>query len=158
MDTLIEDQFYSALFVAAGAIIFVLEIFIPSYGILGLFAAGFAGLGIYGFFHQGREALAFGALVVLVAFMVLVLRYVVRRLKLSGTLPPETSISVDEELPSFDGKQGIAVTPLRPAGIAKIDGKRVDVVTSGKFIDQDKRVQVVETSGNRVVVREIPAQ
>ncbi|HLU48837.1 MAG TPA: hypothetical protein VK116_12165, partial [Planctomycetota bacterium] len=44
---------------------------------------------------------------------------------------------------------------LRPAGVAEIDGKRVDVVTSGRFIERDRRVRVVDTTGNRVVVREI---
>ncbi len=39
---------------------------------------------------------------------------------------------------------------------ARIDGKRVDVVATGKFIEKDRRVRVVETTGNRVVVREIP--
>jgi membrane-bound ClpP family serine protease len=31
----------------------------------------------------------------------------------------------------------------------------IDVVSDGPFIPQDRRIEVVEVSGNRVVVREI---
>jgi membrane-bound serine protease (ClpP class) len=33
------------------------------------------------------------------------------------------------------GKGGTAATPLRPAGIAYLDGERVDVVSEGAFIE-----------------------
>ena len=50
---------------------------------------------------------------------------------------------------------------MDPAGAVEnawnpeIDGKRVDVVTAGKFIDKETKIRVVETSGNRVVVRAV---
>jgi membrane-bound serine protease (ClpP class) len=47
------------------------------------------------------------------------------------------------------------VTGLRPAGKAKINGRLIDVVSDGPFIPADRRIEVVEVSGNRVVVREI---
>lgn len=152
----IGDPFYSSLFVGLGMILILLEIFIPSHGILTLFAAASAGLGVYGFFVQDNPAAAVGALVALVVFAVLALRFAVRRLRLIASLPPEVCHSIDEAIPGLDGKEGVAVTPLRPAGLARIDGKRVDVVATGTFIDRDSRIRVVETSGNRVVVREIP--
>lgn len=51
------------------------------------------------------------------------------------------------------GKIGITVTPLRPAGVAEIDGKRVDVISEGSFIAQATPVIVTATEGTRVVVR-----
>ena len=51
------------------------------------------------------------------------------------------------------GKTGLALTPLRPAGAARIDGQHVDVVTSGEFIDVGAPVQVIEAHGNRLVVQ-----
>ena len=44
--------------------------------------------------------------------------------------------------------------PLRPAGMALIKGKKVDVVSVGDFVEKDRAVELVEISGNRVVVRE----
>ena len=58
-----------------------------------------------------------------------------------------------EQLEQFLGKQGTASTVLRPAGIATIDGQRVDVVTRGDFIQQGEDIVVEEVEGARVTVR-----
>lgn len=52
------------------------------------------------------------------------------------------------------GKEGVAVTPLRPAGVAQIDGNRHDVISEGRMIPAGATVQVVQVKGVRVVVRE----
>ena len=39
-----------------------------------------------------------------------------------------------DALEDWVGKQGIAISPLRPAGVAEIEGKRLDVVTRGEFL------------------------
>jgi len=54
------------------------------------------------------------------------------------------------------GEEGVTVSELRPAGIALINGRRTDVVTDGEFVAVDQAVEVVEVSGNRVVVRRAP--
>ena len=51
------------------------------------------------------------------------------------------------------GKQGVAHTTLRPAGIAKIDGDLVDVVTEGDFIDAGSPIVVLRVVGGRNIVR-----
>ena len=56
-------------------------------------------------------------------------------------------------LGDFAGKRGTAITSLRPAGIALIDGERVDVVSQGSFIDKDAEVEVLKVEGGRVIVR-----
>ena len=53
------------------------------------------------------------------------------------------------------GDVGPAVTDLRPAGKALINGRRVDVITRGHMLDKGCTVEVVEVSGNHVVVREV---
>lgn len=52
------------------------------------------------------------------------------------------------------GKTGQALTQLHPAGAARIEGQRLDVVTSGEFIDAGAPVKVVEAHGNRIVVQQ----
>lgn len=52
------------------------------------------------------------------------------------------------------GDAGTALTRLRPAGKAIFNGRRVDVVTQGQMLDEGCPVEVVDVSGNRVVVRE----
>jgi hypothetical protein len=60
--------------------------------------------------------------------------------------PPETDRS-------WLGKGGIAVSPLRPSGIADVEGERVDVVSDGEFLEAGAQIVVSRVDGNRIVVR-----
>ena len=60
-----------------------------------------------------------------------------------------------KELTNLVGKSGKAVTPLRPAGVALINGQRVDIVTQGEFVAADTDVEVILVEGSRVVVRSL---
>jgi membrane-bound serine protease (ClpP class) len=53
------------------------------------------------------------------------------------------------------GKTGKASSPLRPAGIAEIDGRRIDVVSEGELIEPGQLIQVTRVDGNRIVVRHL---
>ena len=60
---------------------------------------------------------------------------------------PET-----EELAYFVDKKGVAVTVLRPAGMAEFDGVKLNVVSDGEFIPEGAAVRVARVEGNRIVV------
>ena len=51
------------------------------------------------------------------------------------------------------GVTGIAMTDLRPAGTAEINGERMDVVTEGDFVKAGATITVVRSEGFRHVVR-----
>ena len=51
------------------------------------------------------------------------------------------------------GKTGVAVTPLRPTGVARIDGERIEVATEGDFIAAGSEVRVVAMDRRRFFVR-----
>ncbi len=51
------------------------------------------------------------------------------------------------------GRRGVALTPLRPSGAAEIDGRRVDVVTAGEFVEARSPIRVVSVHGSRIEVR-----
>jgi membrane-bound serine protease (ClpP class) len=53
------------------------------------------------------------------------------------------------------GKRGTTVSPLRPAGIADLEGERVDVVSQGEWIDAGSPIEVIRVEGNRIVVRQV---
>ncbi|MBA3895354.1 MAG: ATP-dependent Clp protease proteolytic subunit, partial [Gemmatimonadales bacterium] len=54
------------------------------------------------------------------------------------------------------GKDGVALTDLRPAGTATIAGERVDVVTEGEYLSQGSPVRVIRSEGYRLVVQHVP--
>lgn len=57
--------------------------------------------------------------------------------------------------PELLNATGETVTRLRPSGVARINGQRVDVVTEGGMIERGAAVRVVAVEGTRIVVREV---
>lgn len=53
------------------------------------------------------------------------------------------------------GRDGVAVTDLRPSGTARVGEERIDVVTEGEYLPQGSKVQVVQSDGYRHVVRAV---
>ncbi len=53
------------------------------------------------------------------------------------------------------GVEGFALTPLHPAGYARLGSARVEVVSEGEFIERDDRVVVVQVEGDKIVVRKL---
>ncbi len=67
-------------------------------------------------------------------------------------------VSAPEKDHQWLGRTGTALSPLRPAGHAEIDGARVDVVSDGSFIDAGAAIEVTRVDGNRIVVRLLAPQ
>jgi|GEM_PF-253662 len=80
-----------------------------------------------------------------------------KHLILSGPPTDGSAGATDRSLARYEGKRGVTVSPLRPSGFARIDGRKVDVVTRGEMIDDDVEVEVIDVSANRVVVAQVKA-
>ena len=80
-----------------------------------------------------------------------------QRLALSTVMDTEMGYhsSSPEDFQGYLGQSGVALTPLRPSGTARIADKRVDVVTVGDFIPKDSNVKVVEVEGSKVFVEAV---
>jgi membrane-bound serine protease (ClpP class) len=77
-----------------------------------------------------------------------------RRLVLARDMPAAGGYaSAPEADRQWLGRAGRALSPLRPAGIADIDGARIDVVSDGGFIEAGEPIEVTRVDGNRIVVR-----
>jgi membrane-bound serine protease (ClpP class) len=159
------------LLVGVGLILLALEVFVtPGFGLTGVLglAALIGGLGlslvgagatwVVVVTAVGRVA---ASLLLALAVSLAVLRFL-PRLPFGRRLILETELTAHEgfaSAPETDrawlGKRGTAATPLRPAGIADIEGERVDVVSDGEFIDAGERLTVVRVDGNRIVVRHL---
>lgn len=157
------------LLVASGFALLVLEIFvIPGFGLAGVLGIGalLAGLSlslIGGGATWEFVAIAIGRVLISVflalAASLLLLRFL-PRLPFGRQLILETGLAAGEgyaSAPASDTtwlrKSGSTFSPLRPAGIAVIDGERVDVVSDGEFIDAGMPIVVTRVDGNRIVVR-----
>lgn len=71
-----------------------------------------------------------------------------RALILSDTVGAPATTSA-----SLLGRAGVAETALRPTGKAVVDGRRLDVVSEGDFVEQGAAIEIIEVAGPRIVVR-----
>ncbi len=155
-------------------LLLLVEIFVtPGFGVAGilglillvasLLAALIGNVGLAfpsgGQIAQASATLA-AALVLLVVLAVSLGKYLPTSNRLSGLiLSPELSsaegyTSADTDL-SLVGLIGKAVTGLRPSGTAELNGRRVDVIAQGTFIDVGTAIEVVDVRGSRVEVRPV---
>ncbi len=81
-----------------------------------------------------------------------------RRLVLATGMDADLGyVSAPESDRLWLGRTGTALSPMRPSGIAEIDGTRVDVVSEGGFIDAGASIEVTRVEGNRIVIRPLAA-
>ena len=73
-----------------------------------------------------------------------------KKMTLVAAQGPEYVTSRD--FTAFRGAVGTASSFLRPAGVATMDGRRVDVLTSGEFIAAGTPVRVTRVEGTRIFV------
>ena len=81
--------------------------------------------------------------------------YVAKKTSLVLGKVQENAYSSSASREHLMGKMGVASSLLRPAGVATIDGKRIDVTAEADFIPEGTRVEVVRVDGIKVVVREV---
>ena len=142
-----------------GVVVIIAEIILPSGGILSIAALGVFGYSLFIVFNEISMIIGFSfvaADLILIPVLVIVgLKLLARSpITLRQTLSRKEGVSSQSsELESYVGRQGNALTDLRPAGIAVIYGKRVDVVTRGEYLEKDSAIIVTAVTGNQIIVR-----
>lgn len=141
-----------------GVVVIVAEIILPSGGLLSLLAISVFGYSLYLVFTtlSTQTGIIFTVVdVVTIPILVVIgLKMLAKSpVTLNTRLSKESGVtSQAPELEIYQDKEGIALTPLRPAGTAKIDGQRVDVVSQGEFIEKNSLVVVTAVTGNQIIV------
>ncbi len=143
-----------------GFLMLAAEVFVPGMvlGILGLIAL-VAAIG-EAYYHYGLVTGTFvlvGVGVLTMAGFIIWMNLfphtaIGRRIMLRKSLVPGEG-EKDQSARGLIGRVGQAITPLRPAGTALIDGQRVDVVAESELIEPGASITVVYEEGMRVVVR-----
>lgn len=144
-----------------GIILLILEIFVSG-GILGLIGASAI---IIALFLAGYD-LTHMSLSILIAIVVAIVTFIIlyrsvgaekgffRKIILRDRTTSDQGYVSVEDRSFLIGKEGIAVTPLRPSGTITIDQERFDVVSEGSYIGKGTNVEIVRVEGMRIVVRE----
>jgi membrane-bound serine protease (ClpP class) len=147
------------LLLAAAALMW-LEMMIPSFGMLGLLAATAYVFAVVLAFKSSTAdgyIIAGAGLVILPSAFLLGFRVMrttrVGKKTLLGA-PARDSIQRGflEGAKALQGASGVALTDLRPAGMASLGGLRTDVVSSTAFIAKGTPITVIVVDGTRIVV------
>lgn len=145
-----------------GLMLVILEMFNPGFGAPGITGLILLVLGIILTARSLFEAIML--IIIILALLGIAFIFVYRsvskgrlskNLILSEALNTEAGFASVDNMEHYLGKEGTAVTPLRPAGIAVIDGVKLDVVTEGEYLPPDTRIVVIKVSGRRIVVKEL---
>jgi membrane-bound serine protease (ClpP class) len=151
----------SVVLFVAGFVLLLIEVFvIPGFGIAGVSGIAMVFIALGTAFASWTEALlviAFSVALSVVALGLLA-RYLSKydawgRFVLRTSATKEAGYVSGPSRDDLVGAIGETETVLRPAGVVRIDGQRVDAVSEGEYLQRGVLVQVVDISGNRVVVR-----
>jgi membrane-bound serine protease (ClpP class) len=158
---------FPILLFVVGFIALFIELFVPAAGVIG--AAGIicmiigTVLGYRSFGPTVGTLFLTGTLIGVPAMIVIGLKlfprtFVGKRLILSFSQRQEEGFTsyTSERYDDLLGKEGEALTMLRPSGMVLIDGRKQSVVTSGELVERGERVRVIKVEGSRVVVRRAP--
>lgn len=162
MTALMGNFYWPTIILLVTLALVVLEIMIPSGGILGVLAAISLLVAIgAGYAHGGFHA---GTLFLLAAVMILpIVLYLMVHMWPKTPMgkriimhPPseDTVLPANRLLPAeWIGRKGVSLVALLPAGAVRIDERILDAITEGVIIEKDSPIVVVAVRDNRLVVR-----
>jgi membrane-bound serine protease (ClpP class) len=144
-----------------GLLLILVELHVlPGHGIAGvlgvliLFASVLLAFGVP-FFVGALQALAIAIILSAVAFAllqrVLPENAFVKRLTFAGTQGADYVASLDHR--HLLGASGVALSFLRPSGVAEFGDVREDVLTEGEFVPAGTPIRVTRVEGARIFVR-----
>lgn len=144
-----------------GITLLALEIFIPSFGILGVLGIGLAGYSVLDSFSDNR--IGFMVLIVSALAIILTVSIYVKlgfsnnlfdKFMLNTTNSSERGYNSKKNHGELVGKLGHTKTILRPTGRIEIDGTSYDAKTEGDFIDKNKDIEVTAIKDGHIIVKE----
>lgn len=146
-----------------GIILLLVEMFVPGFGVPGI-------LGIIAIFasivlasssiEQALMSIVIAILLTIIAG-VLIFKFAPRNNKFFDRITLSTSLSTKggyistADYSEYVGKTGVAISPLRPSGSIEIDGRKLDAVSEGDFIERDEQIKVIKVEGSRIIVKKI---
>ncbi len=159
----IPDIAWAILLLVLGCALVVLEVFIPSGGIITVLSAvSFIASIVIASWESPTTGpltgLIFAAVTVFAVPIVIAIAFKywpkTRMGKaFLGELQTEQEVLPEDPRRALLGRVGVARSKMLPSGAVEIDGQMIDAMTQGQAIEPGAYVVVVEVRANRVVVR-----
>ena len=143
----------------AGVALLLAEVFLPGMvaGVLGVVCLlGAAVVGFAEFSPKIGSLILMAELLAGTILAILWMRYFPKTaLGKKYILDPSTATHASTESVKWMSREGVALSDLRPAGSARLEGEKVDVITSGEHLESGTRVKVVRVDGPSIFVRRV---
>jgi len=156
--------FETIILFVVGLLLLLAEIFfIPGFGLAGIsgISAILASIFLtFGNIVQATYSILIALSISVIGFFLLI-KYIPstrtwRKFVLSTEQKKELGYTVEtKDLKRLTGEKGIVITPLRPSGIAEVNGKKFNVLTRGEYIDSNTKIKIISVEGNKIVVEAI---
>jgi len=151
--------FFIICVVLIGLTIIVVEIvFIPGTTIVGIFGFFTVMLGLYlAFIHHGEKVGWFSTASVIFILVLAIYFAIKKKVWQKYSLQSEIHGTVDNHKTKslVNGQEGVAISALRPSGIAEFSDTRVEVSSQGTFIDAGTKVKIISIKKKRVIVETV---
>ena len=163
-----ELLFWGLGLLAASLLLVVVEVFIPSGGLIALVSTGCAIAGIVCLFRVGWGWGLTGLSVLIVlgptafAFALKIWPSTPMGRRMLGERPAEqieaerlAALREREKYLGMVGAEGVVLTDLRPVGMVQIDNDRYDALSETGFVAAGSRVRVTHAEPSQIKVRKI---
>ncbi|CAN5698127.1 NfeD family protein [soil metagenome] len=159
---------YDMLLILLGVVLLAVEaLILPGFGVAGILGVGVLSFAVFRIFQEDwvfvlGYAAVFGGVIAAGLLWYLPNSRFASPFRLNTRIGRTIGDAVAEpgrygERADLVGLEGVALTDLRPAGVARFGDDRIDVVTQGDFIPTGSPIRVLRVEGNRVTVRVIEA-
>lgn len=145
----------------SGVILLTLELFIPSFGIIGLAGIALTVYSLFDAFDNNKLSLivlfsSAAAIVISVTIFVKLgfTAKVFDKFVLADRQSKERGFNSKKDYSFLIGQKGLAKTILRPTGVVVLDGKQFDAKAEGDFIQKGKNILVTEIKDGHIIVKE----
>lgn len=145
-----------------GITLISLEVYIPSFGLIGISGLIIGGYGLFRILDAGGDTIS---LMVLAGITIVVTEIVYVRSGfrmnifdkqiLNDPNSSERGFNSKEDFSSLVGKVGVANTALRPSGRVEIEENYYDALSRSEFIKKGSSIEVVGVKDRNIIVKEI---
>ena len=155
-------DYWAAMIFVIGVILLTIELFMPGFGVFGI--TGLAALFVGVVLAAPNPAQGIGSLLIASGITIVSIpvflkifgktRFLQRFVLASAETADKGYTHATPKIELL-GQIGVTQTVLRPSGSVIIDGRRVDALADGAFIDSGVSVKVIEVVGTKIVVIEV---
>ena len=154
-------QILGIVVLVVGILLIGVEFYMPGFGVPGITGTICTAIGIYLTGANNSQRIIVGVIVIVFIAVMLVIsisifssKNIKSPMKLDTDLNGKNLFIEEQDMEYLVGKQGVALTDLRPAGKGEFDGVKFDVTSSTYFINKGKKLIITEISNNKIIVKE----